>query len=258
MRLHFKSDPDRIALWGHVAPFAVWIVFILLLQTLEAISACPRWLYPWSYALKTFACAALFLWLKPWRFYTAFNLRRLPLVLCVGVLVAVIWIVPETPAVGRAFPDLQMFYHRWLIMMPGSLPDYFNPGFYPALPPGHIARAYMPNEAGWAMTLIRLAGSACVIAIIEEFFFRGFFYRWLRRGRFWEIPLGKFDAQAFWTVAMVFGLEHDRWFAGLIAGVAYGWLAIKTEDVWAAAAAHFITNLILGFFVILSGQYGFW
>ncbi len=254
----FKSDTARIAFCGHIAPFAVWVGIILLMQAFDALSTCPRWLHPWSYALKTFACAALFLWLKPWSIYEPWRLNRLPLALCVGALVAAIWIIPETPAFGGAFPRFQDFYHRWLIMPPGSLPDYYNPDFYPALPSGHIARAFMPQEAGWIMTLIRLAGSTCVIAVIEEFFFRGFFYRWLRRSRFWEIPLATFDLQSFITVTAVFALEHDRWFAGLIASAAYGWLAIRTDSVWTAAAAHFTTNLILGIFVIISEQYGFW
>ena len=247
-----KFDKAQIACWGHVAPFTVWVGVILLLQVFDALSTCPRWMCPWSYALKTFVCAALFFWLKPWSIYGgSWRLGHLPLALCVGALVAAVWIIPETPAFGGAF-------HRWLIMPPGSFPDYYNPAFYPALPPGHIARAFMPQEAGWIMTLIRLAGSACVIAVIEEFFFRGFFYRWLRRSRFWEIPLATFDLQSFITVTAVFALEHDRWFAGLIAGAAYGWLAIRTDSVWTAAAAHFTTNLLLGLFVIMSEQYGFW
>ena len=258
MRTLLKSDTYRMALWGHIAPFALWVGVILLLQSLESLAVCPRWLYPWSYAFKTFACAALFIWLKPWQFYSPLRLNHLPPALCVGVLVAAVWIMPEMPAAGRAFPRFQDFYHRWLIMMPGALPDYYNFDFYPALPPGHVSRAYMPHEAGWAMTLIKLVGSSCVIAVIEEFFFRGFFYRWLRRGRFWETPLATFDLQSFITVTAVFALEHDRWFAGLVAGAAYGWLAIRKDSVWAAAAAHFSTNLILGIYVIISGQYGFW
>jgi len=251
-------ETDRSVLAGHVAPFAVWVGVILLLQGLESVGACPRWLYPWSYALKSAACAALFVWLKPWRAYAAFDRRHLPLALGLGVAVAAVWIVPETPWAGRAAPELQAFYHRWLILMPGSLPDYFNPDFYPALPPGHPSLAFAPEQAGWPLTLAKLAGSACVIAVIEEFFFRGFFYRWLRRDAFWTLPLTAFDAQAFWTVAAVFGLEHDRWFAGLLAGAAYGWLAVRTGDVWAAALAHGVTNGVLGAYVIVSRQYGFW
>ena len=239
-------------------PFAVWIGVIFLLQALEAVGACPRALYPWSYALKAAACAGLFLWLKPWRVYGALRFGHVPLALATGVAVAAVWILPETPAVGRAAPGFQEFYNRWLIMMPGSLPDYFNPAYFPALPSGHRALAYSPEEAGWPLTLAKLAGSAGVIAVIEEFFFRGFLYRWLRRSAFATLPLTVFDASAFWTVVAVFGLEHDRWLAGALAGVAYGLLAVRTGDIWAAALAHGATNLLLGVYVIASRQYGFW
>jgi len=253
-----KDGTDRRALAAHVVPFAVWVGVILLLQVLETVTDFPRWAYPWCYALKSVACGGLFVWLKPWRVYPALRAVHLPLALGLGTAVAVVWILPEAPWVGRLAPGFQMFYHRWLILMPGTLPSYFAPDLYPALPPGHPSLAFAPEEAGWFLTLMKLAGSACVIAVIEEFFFRGFFYRWLRQGSFWKMPLTAFDAQAFWTVVAVFGLEHDRWFAGVLAGAAYGWLTVRTGDVWAAAVAHGVTNFVLGVYVIASRQYGFW
>ena len=252
------EESDRKVLAGHVAPFAVWLGVIFLLQTLEMAGLCPRGLYPWSYAAKSAICAGLFFWLKPWRVYPSLRATNLPLAAIIGAAVAIVWIVPEMPWVGRAAPRFQDFYHRWLILMPGALPDCFNRDFYPALPPWHRSLAFSPEEAGWPLTLVKLAGSACVIAVIEEFFFRGFFYRWLRKSAFWTIPLTAFDLQAFLTVVAVFGLEHDRWFAGMLAGFAYGWLTVRTGDVWAAALAHGLTNLILGIYVIVSRQYGFW
>jgi membrane protease YdiL (CAAX protease family) len=251
-------ETDKRVLAGHVAPFAVWLGVIFLMQALETAGLCPRGLYPWSYAVKSAICAGLFLWLKPWRAYPSLRVTNLPMALGVGAAVAVAWIVPEMPWVGQVAPRFQDFYHRWFILMPGSLPDYFNPDFYPALPPGHLSLAFSPEEAGWPLTLAKLAGSAGVIAVVEEFFFRGFLYRWLRKSAFWTIPLTVFDASAFWGVVAVFGLEHDRWLAGLLAGVAYGWLAVRTGDVWAAALAHGATNAILGVYVIVSRQYGFW
>lgn len=250
-------DGKRVAA-GHVAPFALWVGMIFLLQALGEFGLCPRWLYPWSYAVKSAACAALFLWLRPWRGYDVLRARHLPLALAVGAAVAVAWILPESPWLGRVAPGAQAFYNRWLIMMPGTFPDYYVPSLFPALPPGHPSLAYSPEEAGWTLALLKLAGSAGVIAVVEEFFFRGFFYRWLRAGSFWKVPLGVFDAQAFWTTAAVFGLEHDRWFAGALAGVAYGWLAVRTDGVWAPAVAHATTNLLLGVYVLASRQYGFW
>lgn len=249
---------DRRLVAGHVAPFAVWVGVIFLLQAFESSGGCPRGWYPWSYAAKSAVCAGLFLWLRPWRAYAPLKLSSLPLAVAAGVAVAAAWILPETPWLGRVAPGCQAFYNRWLILPPGTLPDYFSPACFPALPVGHRSLAFSPEEAGWGLTLAKLAGSAGVIAVVEEYFFRGFFYRWLRKGAFWTLPMTAFDAQAFWTVVAVFGLEHDRWLAGMLAGAVYGWLAVRTGDVWAAAVAHGLTNLLLGAYVIASGQYGFW
>ncbi|MCL2104814.1 MAG: CAAX prenyl protease-related protein [Kiritimatiellaeota bacterium] len=249
---------DRRIFAGHVVPFVVWVGVIFLLQGLASVYPCPRVLYPWGYAVKSVVCAGLFLWLKPWRVYPVLKLSNVPLALLVGVIVAVVWIVPETPWLGRTAPNVQAFYHRWCIMMPGTFPNYYNPDFFPALPYGHLSLAFSPSEAGWGLTIMKLVGSAGVIAVIEEFFFRGFFYRWLRNAKFWRISLTSFDMHAFWVVVAVFGLEHDRWLAGMFAGVAYGWLTIRTGDVWAAALSHALTNLLLAVYVIGSGQYGFW
>lgn len=243
---------------GHALPFLLWLGVILLTQLLEQCISLPRAWYPWSYALKSVACALLLLHYKPWRIYAPFDWRELPLALGVGLLVTLVWVWPESAAASRLCPALQEFYHRWLILMPGSLPDYFNPDFHPELPPGHLSRAYAPAEAGWPLTLMRLGGSALVIAPLEEFFFRGFLYRWLRRSRFWELPLKVFDRQAFWTVALLFALEHDRWFAALIAGLLYGYLAVRRGNIWSAAIAHAITNFTLGLYLLYFGRYGFW
>lgn len=249
---------DRKCVAGHVAPLMVWVGVIFLLQALEAAQMCPRVLYPWSYAVKSVVCAGLFVWLRPWRIYPALKRAQVPLALLVGAAVAAVWIFPETPWLGRVAPGVQAFYHRWCIMMPGAFPDYYSPAVFPALPLGHKSLVFSPAEAGWPLTVMKLVGSAGVIAVVEEFFFRGFFYRWIRNARFWTIPMASFDAQAFWITVAVFGLEHDRWLAGMFAGLAYGWLAARTGGVWAAALAHGLTNLLLGAYVVLSGQYGFW
>ncbi len=256
--MELNRHERRSVTLGHIAPFALWIAFMLLLQALERFGCCPRWLYPWTYAAKSVACAALFLCLKPWRVYPRFESRHLGLALLAGLAVAAVWILPETPWIANRCPRLFEFYYRWLVMMPGGYPDYYQPSLFPALPAGHLSLAYSVDEAGWGMVAMKLFGSAVTIAVAEEFFFRGFLYRWLRQGEFWKIPLARFDAQTFWMVVAVFGLEHDRWLAGMMAGAVYGWLAVRTGNVWAGALAHGVTNLVLGIYVVLSRQYGFW
>lgn len=247
---------ERNATIGHVLPFALWVGAIFLVQSLEQVSGYSRLWLPLSYALKTVVCAGLFLWFKPWRYYPALTKEQIPITLVAGLGVATLWILPETPWVHRGAPAFVEFYHRWCILMPGTLPDYFDPQRFPALPPNHPSLAYSPAEAGWFLTVMKIIGSAGVIAIIEEFFFRGFFYRWLRQTKFLALSLA-FDAQSFWIVAGVFALEHDRWLGGLMAGIVYGLLAVY-KGIWSAALAHVVTNLVLALYVVLSGQYGFW
>ena len=116
---------------------------------------------------------------------------------------------------------------------------------------------YDPAVCGWALTAVRFAGSAFVIAAAEEIFFRCFLYRWIA-GRNWLSPdAAKFDMSAFlWTTAL-FALEHDRWLAGAAAGAAYACIAIR-RGISAAVVAHMTTNFILGLQVVATGAWGFW
>lgn len=243
---------------GHVIPFLLWVGAIAVLAAAERFTNVPPLAGPWVYAAKAALCAGLFLWWRPWRIYPALRLRNLVVAVPAGLGVAFLWILPETVWFGEIFPAAQSFYHRWLILLPGSLPDYYDAELFPRLPPGFAGALYNPAVCGWGLTLARAVGSALVIAVIEEFFFRGFLYRWLQQATFWKIPLTRWDAATFWIVVAIFGLEHDRWLAGLAAGAVYGVLAVRTGDIWAAAVAHGLTNAALGSYVLLCGRYGFW
>ena len=236
-------------LYGHTVPFGVWIAGLFLVAWFpEDLS--PPLFAPIVYAVKSVLCAVLFICWKPWRFYAKIEHRGLVRGFWAGLLVAAVWILPEAPWMPEAFRD---FYNRWLILMPGQYPSY-----YPVLPEGHPSFQYSPEICGWGFTLAKLAGSAFVIAVLEEYFFRGFLYRWFQGGEAWRIPLVRFDTRAFWLTVLVFGFEHDRWFAGLFAGVVYGWLANRKGDLQGAVTAHVVTNFVLGAHVIVSRQYGFW
>ena len=255
-----KRDDSRWQVAAHVAPFLVWIGVMVVLQVVEQFTAVPRMALAWSYAAKTVACGALLLWLKPWRAYglATKSWRFFPLAVGVGLAVAVVWILPETPWVAERWPGFHAFYNRWLIMMPGSMPSYFDADVFPEIPPLHPSLAYAPEVCGWGLTAMKLVGTTLVIATAEEYFFRGFLYRWLRNADFTRISMRVYDASVFWVVVAVFALEHDRWLGGALAGAAYGWLAVRTGGVRCAVVAHALTNFVLGVYVVLSKQYGFW
>jgi hypothetical protein len=236
-----RSSEARLlerAAWAHALPFILWIFLMKMLGDPSG----------WNYAVRTAVCLAGFLVLRPWRGYAPPRLVYAFPALAVGFAVFVLWVLPESGWTARHAPVAHEFYRRWLVGLwpPGRLPE----------PPTSLP--YAPEVAGWSFALIRLAGSAFVIATIEEFFWRGFIYRWLQDRDWLRLDPGRFDARAFVLTALVFGLEHEQWFAGILAGAAYGWLYIRTRDIWAAVAAHGITNYLLGWYVLATGAYHFW
>ena len=67
-----------------------------------------------------------------------------------------------------------------------------------------------------------------------------------------EVFVGVEDIVAF------IGFEHGLWFAGIVAGLAYALLYRRSGNLWAAIIAHSITNLLLGCWVVYSGNWQFW
>jgi len=56
----------------------------------------------------------------------------------------------------------------------------------------------------------------------------------------------------------LFGIEHNLWLAGILAGLAYGGLYIRSGKLRSAIAAHAVTNFLLGSWVVYSSQWQFW
>ena len=239
-----EHEEVRLATWGHVAPFVFWIVCIFLVGQFaideDAI------LRAWVYAAQTVVGLGLFLYFRPWRWYRPLQARNIPLAVLIGVAVFVVWVFPETEWIGERAPGFRNLYLRIFIFPPWSVSE-----------PSGVS-PYAPDVCGWTLTLFRLVGSAFVIAIIEEFFWRGWLYRWLLGRNFLKVDLGRWDTSMFLAVSAVFAVEHIQWAVGFIAGIAYLWLMIRTRDLWAAALAHVITNLLLGIYVLAYGKFEFW
>jgi len=225
----------RRATWAHVLPFAVWLVLMYGLGEPAG----------WKYAVRSVACLAVLMRLRPWQWYGPLRTSNLPLACGVGLLAFVVWIWPESEGLGVP-GSLQSAYLRW-----GVLPLGQHPAALEQTP-------YAPLVCGWPLSLVRWLGSAFVIAVIEEFFWRGFLYRWLIGKNFTGVDLGRWHLGFFLLVSLAFGFEHHRWLAGLVAGMLYAAVMIRTRDLWAAALAHVITNLLLGTYVLATGAYEFW
>lgn len=220
-----------------VGPFVLWLVGILVLFVGGGFD------FPvYVYSVKSVVCAGAVMVLRPWRFVQCNGNRGDVLLgVLIGLAVYVLWAVPEsTPWQG-----VTEFYQRWLVMMPGGMPDYSSSMCY-------------AFETHPVLAIVKLIGSAFVIAPIEEFFFRGWLMRWLTQYDWQSVELRQVSRQAFWTVVVVFALEHDRFVGGALAGMAYGALAVRTNSLRAPIIAHVVTNLILGIHVLVFDAYRFW
>lgn len=73
-----------------------------------------------------------------------------------------------------------------------------------------------------------------------------------------KVALGAFTAFSFIGTAVLFGLEHHLWLAGIVAGLIYGGLLCYTKNLKSCIVSHGITNLFLGVYVIYSGNWHLW
>jgi hypothetical protein len=161
------------------------------------------------------------------------------------------WLVPE----GRAFA-LAATAAGIVVLVLWILPE----GLYPLLgarAPFDPFRA-LPRGQAFVWIGVRLLGAAVVVPFVEEFFWRGFLIRWLVRSDFRTVPLGTFTWYSFLATVLLFAVEHDRWLAGLIAGVVYNLLYYRTRSLKACILAHGVTNLGLGVYVLATARWGLW
>ncbi len=107
--------------------------------------------------------------------------------------------------------------------------------------------------------LFRVLTSVLTVPILEELFWRGWLMRWLIARDFERVPLGTYNTQAFWIVAILFATEHGSyWEVGLIAGAAYNWWIVRTRNLGDCILAHAVTNLCLAAYVVTRGQWQYW
>jgi hypothetical protein len=228
------AEAQKEAMLAHVVPFAAWIVVMMMFDA-----------GGWSYGLRMVLAVAGLAWFRPWRWYKPPRISTWPLGVLVGVLVFVVWVLPESPW-AVSWGPFREGYLRLGHMPPWSMPEPIS------------GSPYAPETGGWVLTIVRVLGATVVVALIEEFFWRGFVYRWLIERDFVNVDLGKLDVAMLLAASLVFGLEHDRWLVGALAGLAYGYLVVRTRDLWSAVIAHAVTNFLLACYVLATGSYSFW
>jgi len=102
-------------------------------------------------------------------------------------------------------------------------------------------------ELGWSSVwlLARVVGSVVTVPLAEELAFRGFLTRRLIAADFDTVPPGRFTWTSFVVSSLAFGVLHDRWLEGSLAGMLYALAYYRRGSLGDAVAAHSTTNALL-------------
>jgi len=211
-----------------VLPFIVYLAFLLLTDGLERLGF-PSSELRWLYVVKIGAVVAV-LWafrrsyteLAEWRLSAA----SAALAVVSGAVVLVLWINLNA---------------SWMAV--GS-----SAGFDPRT----------NGALDWLLVMPRIAGAALVVPVMEELFWRSFLMRWMESADFVRVRPAAVGAKAFLVTAVLFGIEHSLWLAGIVAGVVYGLLYMRSTNLWTAVLSHGVTNGLLGVWIISTGQWTYW
>ena len=224
---------------ARIVPFAIYALFLLVAQGVGWFAQLGSWsptlveaVQLWLYPVKTLAVVAALAWY--WRQYDELQwppqLSHLSLMLTIvtGVFVYFAWVRMD-----------------WAWAMQGERAAGYNPFS------SHGGEAYF-------LAACRLFGASLVVPVMEELFWRSFLMRYLISSRFDNVQLGAVTPFAFVMTVVLFGVEHDLWLAGMMAGAAYGLLLYRTRNLWTCILAHGITNLALGIHVLVTQEWFWW
>jgi CAAX prenyl protease-like protein len=229
------------AAWARILPFATYVLFIVVGDVLERLGMSPAALR-WLYAVRIGAVVLVLAFF--WRHYSELRVARLPVdpgaarmharlgrtgalgAVATGVLVLVLWISLNAD---------------WMTIGSSS---------------GFDART--GGRIDWPLVLVRIAGAALVVPVIEELFWRSFLMRWIASPDFEKIDPAQVGLKGFIITVVLFGLEHNLWLAGIVAGAAYGLLYARHRSLWSPILAHAVTNGLLGVWVVYGGNWSYW
>jgi CAAX prenyl protease-like protein len=235
-----------------------WVAFVLPLATFMLVGSIeptpdrpfellgwqiPYSSYPVVYAVKLALTMAVMAQVG-WRGYRQFPLRVTPWAPAAGVIGVVLWI---------ALAKLEL---EERLLGPLGLGGFIAQGQRAAFNP---LEAWPDHAAlAWLFLALRFWGLVVIVPIIEEFFLRGFLMRFVIAPDWWRVPFGTLTPLACVAGTLVPVLMHPGemlaaavWFS-LITG-----LMALTRNIWDCVAAHATTNLLLGVYVVATGEWHF-
>ncbi|HUF60875.1 MAG TPA: CAAX prenyl protease-related protein [Verrucomicrobiales bacterium] len=242
-----REDPAA----AHIAPLAAFLLLLLLTQEPVLIDNTLQPWYrhapeQWVYPLQCLVAGALLWFFR--RAYVLTPLRGWGFATVCALVGIGLWIAPSE------------FYRAWR-MEPGGLLHFL--GFQDRSEGGFDPRFFRDHSLLYCGAIaLRLFRMIVIVPFIEEIFWRGFLMRFLydRNRDFHRVPFGSFSWFSLVGTSLAFMLAHQPadYAAAFLYGLLAGWVAIRTRSLAACIWMHAVANLVLGVYVLWTGQRGFW
>jgi exosortase E/protease (VPEID-CTERM system) len=149
----------------------------------------------------------------------------------------------QAPVIGSAV------FVVWILLEP----DNGNDGA--ALTQG---LAELTSETAALWLVFRTLGSVIAVPLAEELAFRGYLIRKLIAKEFENVPPGQFTWLSFLLTSVLFGLLHERWLAGTLAGMGYALALYRRGQLGDAVMAHMTTNALIAVSVLAQARRSLW
>ncbi|WP_425409480.1 exosortase E/protease, VPEID-CTERM system [Hyphococcus sp.] len=175
----------------------------------------------WTYSLRVAAVGVAIFGF--WRFYKAMNWRIGAEPVLLGFIVAAAWIATDTKSAS-----------------PSALGDWIA--------------SLSPAAIGLWLSL-RLMGTIILVPLAEELAFRGYLHRKLIAERFETVAESTFSWKAFAVTSVLFGVLHERWLSGMLAGAVFALAMYRSGKLAGAVAAHVTANAAIAFWAVAFSQW---
>ena len=134
-------------------------------------------------------------------------------------------------------------------------------GAHLALPaatmPSALASLSPVASAAWISS--RILAAVLTVPIAEELAYRGYLMRRLMNSDFESVAFRAIRWPALLVSAIVFGIAHGSlWIPGILAGLAYGALLVRSGRMGEVVAAHATSNALIGALVLSAHQWQLW
>jgi CAAX prenyl protease-like protein len=253
MESDFKN-PERLTR-AHVVPFAVFMVFLILLQLADSFFGwdhpqAPWWqqdVAQWIYPLQTITVLG-FLFYYRGSYTFDWNVKWSVVGAVFGAVGIGFWLLPTTLYDHWGLTGETDGWMNWLGIEKRD--DGFDPGIF-------------SNPAAyWSSLVMRFVRAVIVVALVEEIFWRGFVMRFCMdwEGDYWKQPFGRAHWKSYLIVTGLFMIAHAPvdWAGAFVYGSLTYVLCVWSKNLGACVVMHAVANFLMGLYAMAYGKYGLW